>query len=65
MVAKARSTSSDTSTEAEFLVRDKAGPFMVLETWAEAVAVDKTTNYRKRKRTKSITLRDDDNLDYF
>jgi hypothetical protein len=49
MVAKARGTSSDASTEAEFAVRDKVSPFMILETWAEAVAVDKTTNYGAQK----------------
>ena len=53
MVAKARGTSSDTSTEAELLVRDKAGPFMILETWAEAVAIDKTTNYKEEKREQN------------
>jgi len=62
MVAKARGTSSDASTEAEFAVRDKAGPFMILETWAEAVAVNKTTNYEKRSK---MNLRDYDNLDQF
>jgi hypothetical protein len=32
VVAKARGTSADASTEAEFTVRDEAGPFMILET---------------------------------
>ena len=52
MVAKARGTSADAGTEAEFTVRDEAGPFMVLEIWAEAVAVEKTTNYEKRERNQ-------------
>ena len=52
MVAKARGTRSDASAEAEFAIRDKAGPFMILETLTEGVAVDKTTNYKKGKRTK-------------
>jgi len=44
VVAKAGSTSPNAGTEAELVVRDEAGPFMVLETLTEAVAVDETTN---------------------
>jgi hypothetical protein len=54
VVAKARGTSSDASTEAEFLLRDKAGPFMILETLTEAVAVDETTNCEKKNKVNFI-----------
>ena len=44
VVAKARGTSPNAGTETEFVVGDEAGPFMVLETLAEGVAIDETTN---------------------
>ena len=52
MVAKARDTSSDASTEAEFVIRDEAGPFMILETLTEAVAIDETTDCERRRKKK-------------
>jgi len=44
VVAKLRGTSSNAGTEAEFVVRDEAGPFMVLETLTEAVAINEPTD---------------------
>jgi len=44
VVAKLRGTSSNAGKEAEFVVRDEAGPLMVLETLTEAIAIDETTN---------------------
>ena len=58
MVAKARGTSSNASTEAEFVVRDEAGPFMILETLTEAVAVDETTNCEKKKNKVNFIKRE-------
>ena len=53
VIAKARSTRSDASTETEFVVRDEAGPFVILETRTEAVAVDETANCERKKSISS------------
>jgi len=58
VIAKARSTSSDASTEAEFVVRDETGPFMILETLTEAVTVDETTDCEKKKNKVNLIKRE-------
>ena len=44
VVAVDGSQGTDARTEAEFVVRDEAGPLVVLDTVAKAVAVHKTSN---------------------
>ena len=38
------SVGSDTCAEAEFVIRDEGGPFVVLETFAKGITIDETTN---------------------
>jgi hypothetical protein len=50
MVAEGRSTRTDAGANAEFLVREEAGPFMVLVVLAESISEQKTANCFKKRR---------------
>jgi hypothetical protein len=49
VVAKLSRTSTDTGTEAKLFIGDEAGPFVILSTRAEAVAVDESSNCGKKR----------------